>query len=136
MFKVITTAHKGRFGQTTQAEVLGIYGSRLQADNAAKDSGLECQVFAYKLTPEESARAAKLASFGVAYKPASVEDGSGWGKPARLVQAPTLPVKEDRTAKLLAVNCLALGEELAKRKPNTDEVNRLRGNIAKLEAQK
>ena len=133
MFKVTTTAHRGRFGQHTRTEVLGVYATQDEANKAAEDSGLECRVSAYKLTPEEAARAAKLAAFGVAYKPATVEDGSGWGKPAPTDQAQPLLTKEDRTAKLLASNAAALETELSKRKPDPAEVARLRGNIAKLE---
>jgi hypothetical protein len=134
MFKVTTTAHRGRFGQHTSTEVLGVYATQEEANKAAEDSGLECRVSAYKLTPEEAARAAKLAAFGVAYKPATVEDGSGWGKAAPADQAQAQPAREDRTAKLLALNAAALATELAKRKPDSAEVARLRGNIAKLEA--
>jgi hypothetical protein len=133
-FKVTTTAHAGRFGQHTSIDVLGIFCTRSEAEKAAADFGLECRVSAYKLTPNEAARAAKLATFGVAYKPASVEDNNGWGKPAPTDQAQS--IKEDRTAKLLEMNTAALVAELAKRKPNQAEITRLRGNITKLGASK
>jgi len=70
MFKVTIKASTGRFGQNDSTEVLGVFSSKDEAVKAADDSGLDCKVSAYKLTPAEAKRAAMLASFGKAYVPA------------------------------------------------------------------
>ena len=70
MFKVTIKSSSGRFGQHDTAQVLGVFSSKEEAVKAAADSGLECSVSAYKLTPAEAKRAAMLASFGKKYVPA------------------------------------------------------------------
>jgi len=133
MFKVTTIAHTGRFGQHTSTEVLGVYKTRPEAEAAAANTGLECRILPCRLTPTEAARALSLAAFGVEYTPAHVENNSGWGKSAPVIEVDSKLIKEDRTAKLLALNSAALAGELVKRKPDQDEVARLRKNIATLE---
>ena len=131
MYKVTHTECR-EFAPGTETTLLGIYATLGEARAAATETGLECRIANYTLTPTEQARAAKLAQFGIAYTPATAESNAGWGKPAPAAPAAPAAERVDRTAKLLAMNESALVAELAKKKPDASEVARLRANIEKL----